>query len=103
MVIATDLVQYSPSISATKIRQVVTLKGPTLDIADNTLIDEARAFCIENKGKLTELSDDIGIPVRFFYDLAAGRVKNPGVRPIEKILRYKRMTGETLQSGLLAG
>ena len=81
----------------------MTIKGPTLEIADNSLIDEARDFVIENKGTLTVIADDIGIPVRFFYDLAAGRVKNPGVRPIEKILRYKRMTGEVLQSGLLAG
>jgi hypothetical protein len=40
--------------------------------------------------------------LRFFYDLTAGRVKNPGVRPIEKILRYKRMTGEAIESGLLS-
>jgi hypothetical protein len=79
------------------------ISGPKLEIADNALIDEAAEFCRENKGTLTGIAEDIGIPVRFFYDLAANRVKNPGVRPIEKILRYKRMVGEQLQSGLLAG
>jgi hypothetical protein len=76
--------------------------GPIRELADNQLIDEAADFLRDNKGTLTAISDDIGIPVRFFYDLVAGRVKNPGVRPIEKILRYKRLTGEELQSGLLS-
>jgi hypothetical protein len=79
------------------------ISGPKLQFADNALIDEAAEFLRENRGTLTVIAEDIGIPVRFFYDLTAGRVKNPGVRPIEKILRYKRMVGEQLQSGLLAG
>lgn len=79
------------------------ISGPKLVIPDNALMDEAREFLDDNKGCLTLLADDMGIPVRFFYDLTSGRVKNPGVRPIEKILRYKRMSGETLKSGLLAG
>ena len=80
-----------------------TISGPKLEIADNALIDEAREFLAENKGCLTVIAEDLDIPVRFFYDLTAGRVNNPGVRPIEKILRYKRLTGEQLESGLLAG
>lgn len=75
--------------------------GPNLEIPDHALIDEAAAFLRENTGTLTVIAEDIGIPVSFFYNLKAGRVKNPGVRPIEKILRYKRMVGEELQSGLL--
>ena len=76
--------------------------GPKLQIADNTLIDEATEFLRDNKGCLPAIAEDIGIPVRFFYDLTAERVNNPGVRPIEKILRYKHMTGEAIDSGLLA-
>ena len=79
------------------------ISGPKLQIADNTLIDEAAEFLRANRGGLPQIAVEIGIPVRFFYDLTAGRVKNPGVRPIEKILRYKRMTGESLDTGLLAG
>lgn len=78
------------------------ITGPTRELADNALIDEAAEFLRDNKGALTAISEDIGIPVRFFYDLTSGRVKNPGVRPIEKILRYKRLTGQQLQSGLLS-
>jgi hypothetical protein len=79
------------------------ISGPALEIADNALIDEAAEFLRLHRGSMTVIAEDIGIPVRFFYDLTAGRVKNPGVRAIEKILRYKRMTGESLESGLLAG
>lgn len=75
------------------------LRGPTIELADNALYDEAKAFLDEHKGNLTDLADAIGIPVRFFYDLTSGRVHNPGVRPIEKILRYKAMSGETIQFG----
>ena len=76
--------------------------GQPLQITDDSLLNEAAEFIRSNTGVLPALSDDMGIPVRFFYDLTSGRVKNPGVRPIEKILRYKRMTGEAIDSGLMA-
>ena len=77
--------------------------GVPLKITDDSMLNEAAEFLRANTGTLPMLSDEMGIPLRFFYDLTAGRVKNPGVRPIEKILRYKRMVGEAIESGLLAG
>ena len=77
------------------------VSGPAIQITDDSLLNEAAEFLRQHKGSLTAISYDIGIPTRFFYDLTSGRVKNPGVRPIEKILRYKRMTGEVLETGLL--
>jgi hypothetical protein len=81
---------------------MASIRGTRRKIKDDSLLNEAAAFLRDNKGCLPAIADDMGIPLRFFYDLTAGRVKNPGVRPIEKILRYKRMTGEAIESGLLS-
>jgi len=78
------------------------ISGPRLQLNDDTLLNEAANFLRQNKGTLPDIAADIGIPIRFFYDLTAGRVNNPGVRPIEKILQYKRLVGETVHSGLLS-
>ena len=77
------------------------MSGIALKITDDGMLNEAAQFLRDNQGCLPQMADEMGIPVRFFYDLTAQRVKNPGIRPIEKILRYKRATGEQLSSGLL--
>ena len=81
---------------------MTTISGQALKITDDSMLNEATQFIRDNSGTLPAIADDIGIPVKFFYDLTAGRVKNPGIRAIEKILRYKRMTGEAIVSGLLS-
>jgi phage portal protein BeeE len=81
----------------------MTTTGPQLAITDDSLMNEAIEFLRSEKGCLPQIAAEIGVPVRYFYDLTSGRRKNPGARQIEKILRYKRLSGETLQTGLLAG
>ena len=81
---------------------MATTSGPAIYLTDDSLMNEAIAYLKENKGTLPILADEMGIPVRYFYDLTSGRMKQPGVRHIEKILRYKRLTGERLSTGLLA-
>jgi hypothetical protein len=76
--------------------------APQLKIPDDSMINEAIEFLRDNHGCLPAIAEDMGVPVGFFYDLTANRVKNPGVRHIEKILRYKQMTGEAISSGLLS-
>ena len=76
--------------------------GIALKITDDSMLNEAREFLRENTGCLPQIADEMGVPVGFFYDLTAERVANPGIRHIEKILRYKRATGAEIKSGLLA-
>ena len=75
----------------------------TLEITESLLLNEARAFIKSNRGRLPRLAADCGLPLRFLESLvrSSGGPADPGVRKIERILRYKASLGETLTSSQL--
>lgn len=73
----------------------------TEEITESTLLNEAVAFVKTQKGRYGRMAADTGLSQRFITDLAQGISKDPGVRKIEKLLRYKLQLGEALLSTTL--
>ena len=71
------------------------------ELTESALLNEARDFCRSQAGRLPRVAADTGLPLRFLQTLTRGEVDDPGVRKIERILKYKRELGETLTSTAL--
>lgn len=72
-----------------------------VDSTESHLLNEAREFLRSQKGRLGRVAADTGLTVRFLQNLNQGNVDDPGVRKIERLLRYKAQLGEELTSTAL--
>ncbi len=72
-----------------------------IDTTESHLLNEARDFLQSQQGRIARVAADTGLTVRFLQNLHQGLVDDPGVRKIERLLRYKAQLGETLTSTAL--